>query len=288
MIARNEEEVISHAISSAWLVADEIVVVDTGSTDATFEIAQSLGARCFRIEWKNDFAAARNESLRHARYEWVLWIDADERISVDSIQKIRELKSGPRNCVYGFGLHNVNPTNLEFIGDMDFLQSKMFLRLPNIRFEKRIHEQVTPSALRAGLRLIPRWDIVIEHHGYRDPAIVDKKLKRNICLMLIDMGFPEDAEFIVFDIANCHCFFAPSVLSVWLNNKPIGFCNPFDTGLPDSLQKQNETMMVRALQIIQHYQSEKEHLGSDRYQTILMEIERLERAYGLTQQQVTA
>lgn len=77
MIVKDEAEHLPRCLESCAGLFDEIVVVDTGSTDDTKEIAQSFGAKVFDFEWCDDFAAARNESLRHATGEWMMWLDAD-------------------------------------------------------------------------------------------------------------------------------------------------------------------------------------------------------------------
>src|SRR5262249_4480308 len=78
MIVRNEEANIADCLETVRNIVDEIVIVDTGSTDATKSIAERFGARLFDFPWIDSFAAARNESLRHARCEWIFWMDADD------------------------------------------------------------------------------------------------------------------------------------------------------------------------------------------------------------------
>src|SRR5208283_5056820 len=78
MIVKNEETRLAQCLRSVWPVAEEIIVVDTGSTDRTPEIAAAFGARVFAFRWTNDFSAARNFSLDQARLKWVLTMDADE------------------------------------------------------------------------------------------------------------------------------------------------------------------------------------------------------------------
>ena len=80
MIEKNEESMLPGCLESVKEVVDEIVIVDTGSSDRTKEIARSFGAKIIDFEWVNDFAAARNESLRNCTGEWILYLDADERL----------------------------------------------------------------------------------------------------------------------------------------------------------------------------------------------------------------
>ena len=80
MIAKNEEKYLEQCLNSVKGLADEIIIVDTGSTDRTKEMAKNFNARIFDFKWIGDFSAARNESIRHAAKEWILVMDADEVI----------------------------------------------------------------------------------------------------------------------------------------------------------------------------------------------------------------
>ena len=84
MIVKNEEDNITQCLSSVRDVADEIVVVDTGSCDNTLAIAQSFGAKVFSCPWEDNFSIPRNVSLEHAQGEWILMIDADEQLAEES------------------------------------------------------------------------------------------------------------------------------------------------------------------------------------------------------------
>ena len=91
MIARNEADTLSRCLSSAAGLADEIIVVDTGSDDNTREIARELNAQVHEFQWVDDFAAARNESLRHATGDWILWLDGDEYFDAANRAQLRHL-----------------------------------------------------------------------------------------------------------------------------------------------------------------------------------------------------
>jgi glycosyltransferase involved in cell wall biosynthesis len=91
MIARDNEKAIGAALEVIRKYVDDMVVVDTGSTDRTPEIAASLGARVFHFPWCDDFSAARIESLRHALGQWVFWMDTDDVIDDENAGKVREL-----------------------------------------------------------------------------------------------------------------------------------------------------------------------------------------------------
>jgi tetratricopeptide (TPR) repeat protein len=179
MIVKNEAAILGRCLKSIASAADEIVVVDTGSTDDTIAIARSFGAKVIEDPWRNDFAFSRNVSLQHATSSWILWLDADDIVPQSSCEKIKALKSGVPDKVYGFTIRNQRP------GDTgtEFVQARMFPNDPGIRFERKIHEQMMPNALRMGLKL-QKVDVVIEHHGYAAPEVLKVKASRNLKLLL--------------------------------------------------------------------------------------------------------
>src|SRR6266849_157291 len=91
LMARKEEEKLAACLHSAADLGDETIVVDTGSIDGTRELAAKLGARMFEFPWCDDFAAARNECIRHATGDFIFWMDADERIDEVNREKLRVL-----------------------------------------------------------------------------------------------------------------------------------------------------------------------------------------------------
>ena len=179
MIVKNEAALLGRCLSSIESVADEIIVVDTGSTDTTVDIARNAGAVVVTAEWRDDFAAARNISIDNARGAWILWLDADDIVPPSTLPLITELKRKPADRVYGFIVRNERPGNT----GTEFNQARMFPNRPDIRFERRIHEQIMPGALRAGL-VLEQCNGVIEHHGYAEPGLLRKKAERNARLLL--------------------------------------------------------------------------------------------------------
>jgi hypothetical protein len=187
MIVRNESSHIDACLRSASDLADEVVIVDTGSTDDTKEIALRHGARVFDYPWVDDFAAARNEALRHCRGEWVFTLDADDRVVPTSRTRIAKLFSqlDDRNAAYLMRVVSPAPDG----GPMfEVLHPRVFRNDPRIRWEYRVHEQIAPAVRRAGGRLV-LTDIGIVHVGYKHPADVQAKLERN--LRLIDLNLEQ-------------------------------------------------------------------------------------------------
>src|SRR6516225_959689 len=102
MIVRDEERYLAGCLESVADLVDEIIVVDTGSTDSTPDIARRFGARVSHFQWVDDFSAARNESLRHATGEWIFWLDADERLDAPNRSKFQQLLAtlGDQNAAF--------------------------------------------------------------------------------------------------------------------------------------------------------------------------------------------
>src|SRR4051795_4992140 len=94
MIVKNEQENLPACLESVRGLFDEIVVVDTGSTDRTMEIARELGARVFDFIWVNDFAAARNAALARATGDYAFWLDADDVLDPPQREALRTLLDG--------------------------------------------------------------------------------------------------------------------------------------------------------------------------------------------------
>ena len=84
LIVKNEENSLPTCLRSVADLVHEVIVVDTGSSDQTRAVAQNLGARVSDFAWVDSFAAARNESLRHATGDWIPWLDGDEFFDVEN------------------------------------------------------------------------------------------------------------------------------------------------------------------------------------------------------------
>ena len=179
MIARNEERFIGECIDAASPICDEIVVLDTGSTDRTAEIAESKGARVYHAEWRDDFAWARNECERHATADWILTLDADEVLTSDARDKIRDGIRRPDVGGYHLIVRNVYGDR----PDLSVMILRLHRRLDGVAWDKKIHEQVSPSLIAECRDLglsVGMLDATIDHHGYTDEIITSRnKNERN-------------------------------------------------------------------------------------------------------------
>lgn len=179
MIVRNEEAMLPGCLESVRGVADEIIVVDTGSTDRTAEIARTGGARVFEFPWRDDFSAARNESLRHATGEWILVLDADERLAEESREELSRLVIEPDLVGVNVWLRSRLPDG-QGVREMATPYCRLFRNLPDLRFSGLVHEQVLPAIRRRGGR-VAASSITIHHLGYERPS--PDKLVRNLTLL---------------------------------------------------------------------------------------------------------
>ncbi|MGB9553457.1 MAG: tetratricopeptide repeat protein, partial [bacterium] len=177
MIVRDEAANLRMYLAQIVDLFEDIVVIDTGSRDNTREIAASLGARVFPFSWNNDFSAARNESLRRARGEWILVLDADEVVEREGIQGLREITRNTQATGFQLPIYNYNGAGK--VGVINFAL-RFFRRHPGIRFAGKIHETVETSIVDLG-GIIGRANIPIHHFGYTDSdALRRKSLERNL------------------------------------------------------------------------------------------------------------
>ncbi|MEQ1821353.1 MAG: glycosyltransferase [Fimbriimonadaceae bacterium] len=204
LIVKNEEKHLDRCLNSLKGVCDEIVVVDTGSTDKTVEIALRHGATIGHFEWCNDFAAARNASLELATGNWALWIDADEELTEESKKSFLEALSRPH--FGGFYVQIVN-----FLDDTNELNNyvhapvRLFRLTPEIRFEGRIHEQILNSFEKHNLIAATLSNAKINHYGYAPSVMQEKdKLARTIEMLEREVAENPNDAFQLFNLANAY------------------------------------------------------------------------------------
>lgn len=175
MIARNEQRFLRTCLEHACSAFDELVLVDTGSTDDTVAIAESFGAKVLHFPWCDDFSAPRNVGLQAATGDWILVLDADEFVQPGGCERIRELVQNPR--ALGYHLHFVNVYGKG--KTLGVMMVRLFRNLPGLAYQNVIHEQVTPSLQRLGQPLglaLLAGEVVVEHHGYTD-EVMDQRGK---------------------------------------------------------------------------------------------------------------
>jgi tetratricopeptide (TPR) repeat protein len=185
MIVRNEESNLRPCLEPVVSLFDEVVVVDTGSTDATRTVAADLGVRLFECPWRDDFAAARNESLALARGDWVFWLDADDRLDAANLRRLRELFATLGAAPHAYMMNTLCVPQIAADATVVIPHCRLFRRLPGVRWERRVHEQILPSLERHGQRVV-HTDVEIRHLGYQDPVLFQRKNNRDLRLLRLE------------------------------------------------------------------------------------------------------
>jgi glycosyltransferase involved in cell wall biosynthesis len=192
MIVKDEEAMLPGCLASVRGAVDDMVVVDTGSKDATRRLAVEGGARVYDFAWCNDFAAARNVSLRHAHGDWVLVLDADERLAPNGAAALRASIKRARFDVGMLPLHNATHlgAKAEDIvsgaareGEPCFVP-RLLRNTDGLAYVGRIHENVGPWLRRRGVR-VQGVEAPLVHFGSTKEIVGARdKVERNSKLLL--------------------------------------------------------------------------------------------------------
>jgi tetratricopeptide (TPR) repeat protein len=195
MIVKNEEANLAACLAPIARLVNEIVVVDTGSTDRTKEVAAAYGARLFDFPWCDDFSAARNESLRHAQGDWIFWLDADDRLDDANVNKLKRLFGQlAEPAAYYLTILGVDAQDQKGIK-----QPRLFKLAPEARWEYRVHEQIAVPLLRLGYP-IHETDIIVRHTGYPSQEAIRRKGERNLRMLLLDSAEHPDEPTTLFHL----------------------------------------------------------------------------------------
>jgi glycosyltransferase involved in cell wall biosynthesis/predicted HAD superfamily hydrolase/Tfp pilus assembly protein PilF len=182
LIAKNEENFLPQCLKSVRSLASQIVVVDTGSTDRTVEIAREHGAEVHHFKWCDDFAAARNAALEHARGDWVLMLDADEELTAENHAALKKHLGESNVIAWRLPLVDIGREK-----DGCSYVPRLFRNAPALFYVSRVHEQVFSSI---EVRR-EQWGMenrlgkaTLLHHGYRPEIIQERgKIERNLRLL---------------------------------------------------------------------------------------------------------
>ncbi len=227
MITKDEEDFLAQCLDSVKSFVDEIVIVDTGSTDRTVDIAKGYGARVYHHPWEDDYSKHRNQSISYATGDWILVMDADEVIAKRDIDRMRIVLDTVHADGFFFTLRNyegtsnlanltLNPGDYEegegFPGFISSDLIRLFRNDPLICFTGHVHETVTPTILQSKKTTF-NTGIPIHHYGKVRGDRVKRKqnsylalgMKRlednpldpaaykGLCDQLLELGMPRDA-----------------------------------------------------------------------------------------------
>ncbi len=189
LIVRDESLVLEECLVSVRDVVDEIVIVDTGSVDDTREIARRHRARVIDHEWRDDFALARNLALDAAQGDWILYIDADERLHHRGRADVERMLAGAREVAFRLLLRPDSRST-------PYREYRLWRQDPRIRFVGQIHEKVTPAISAIATidrRPISDCDLLLEHVGYDGDQT--HKHRRNLPLLRAELDRDPDNLF---------------------------------------------------------------------------------------------
>lgn len=193
MIVRDEAATLARCLESARNLVDEIIVLDTGSIDATPDIARSFGAQVHHFSWGDDFAAARNAALAHASCAWNLVLDADEWLEDAARGALDEVLAGPPVI----GLLPV-ASEFDLQGRIERSVSWIARLLPReVRYAGRVHEQPVSALPRQRLAL------AVRHDGYRQAALARKRA-RNASLLLQALQDAPGDPYLLYQLGKNH------------------------------------------------------------------------------------
>ena len=164
MIVKNERENLERSLAPVASRFDQVVVVDTGSSDRSGEYCRQLGASVHHFPWVDDFSSARNHSIETSSSDWLFWLDADNAISPGGVDRLRDSLPDQGPAIV-WALEKVVPSGERL------WQKRLFPRRDDVRFVGRIHEQLSHPAHWPELMV----EVEISHWGYEDPAKVREK-----------------------------------------------------------------------------------------------------------------
>lgn len=182
VITKNEEKNIVKWLDCMKEIADEIIVVDTGSKDNTVETAKKYDAKVYEIKWENDFSAAKNYAIDRASGDWIIFLDADEYFTKRSLIHIKKyILEAMTKKMDGIicKIVNVNEDDNNRILS-SFYNLRIFRNHKNLRYKNKIHEMISKKGKLNLLQVIN--DLEIYHTGYSE-HIIKKKLQRNLDLI---------------------------------------------------------------------------------------------------------
>ena len=199
MIVRDESANLPALLDSCDLLFDEIIVCDTGSMDDSVDIAMRYGVTIVVHKWEDDFASARNASISAAGTDMIMWLDADDRLPTHSHPRIRELVEKPGPAAFAMRIINTH----DGIAAQSFLQARLFPNIDSIRFERRIHEQITPSLEEADIPLFAAPEVIVYHTGYNDASSRAAKARRNKPLIEAEISERANDPALLLSYARC-------------------------------------------------------------------------------------
>ena len=183
MIVKNEEEYLPKCLNSIKDIVDEIIIVDTGSTDKTVEIAEKFGAKVYYFKWNDNFSEARNESLKYATKDWILILDGDDELYPENRNNLRLLLNSEldEKAIYYFETLSYFGIKIEDGNIAVNINPRLFKNNRGIYYKGEVHNQLV--VMQEEYNVICE-SVKVHHYGYLDNTIISKdKRRRNIAIL---------------------------------------------------------------------------------------------------------
>lgn len=181
-ITKNEEKNLSRSIETIATAVDELIVVDTGSTDKTCDVAKSYGARVYDYVWQNDFSGPRNFAIEQATGDYILFMDADEYFSAETCGNLRNVLE--KNKLYDALLikrYDIDRDEEDILGEIFVLRA--FKRKPNLRYQGRIHEELCDAGKAINNVAMLGADVLKLYHTGYNSSVNKEKAERNLHIL---------------------------------------------------------------------------------------------------------
>lgn len=253
VIVKNEEQNLPLWLESMREIADELVVVDTGSTDGTVRLAEESGARVEHFDWINDFSAAKNYAISKAQGDWILFLDADEYFPKEHRGRVRDsierYRMHPRVTELVFLRINIEKETGRDQGTSMYV-TRCFRNREWLRYKGKIHENLMDISGRG--RQVKQYveGAVIYHTGYSD-AVVRDKLRRNLFFLQEKEKSGEMEPLDAFYFADCHYGLGEYKKAAEYANKAI------ESGVePVGLEERPHSILVQSLMVLKRPREE--------------------------------
>ncbi len=187
MIVRDEQDVLADSMESVREIADEIVVLDTGSTDQTIKLAKRLGAIVHKKAWADDFAAARNHCMKFVTGDWVLWLDAGETIGRDSAIELRRFVTEEANRSNVHSLWVEVPSNQPAVSAEQCRQARLVPSHLNLQYTGRVRESLEFASLAASSEVAEAPGRIIRHPRQHEVERTLAKARRDLALAELEI-----------------------------------------------------------------------------------------------------
>lgn len=205
MIVKNEEEFIEQCLKSIHNLVDELIIINTGSTDQTVEICKKFNATIYSYQWNNHFADARNFGLSMATGEWILWLDADEELETSKIHLMIDIISKTDASMFFMPIINYYGDTLPVKKEQAHLyhQPRLFRNNLGVKFYNRIHEspefpEQDDSTYKSEILEVP-----IHHYGYiKEVTVKRNKSRRNLELLMEEYQKTNHSPWIEYHLAS--------------------------------------------------------------------------------------